>query len=191
MDGEAVDQVSTYYFLGLSFDTTHARMRAAQRNATHRNAGYATHHIPHNQQEQSGVMDTNQVATPDPFLYIHLVSHILSYLSLHKHYLARCFQVCKMWHSLTPPFFFKPHLSVAFLGPSQCGKSTLLGHLLYKTGNVKEEVMEDNIRVLEQAPMQMYNKFSMLLDVLKVYSPSISPLLTATHITFRRRGIEG
>eukprot|EP01114_Cavostelium_apophysatum_P020681 TRINITY_DN699_c0_g1_i6.p1 TRINITY_DN699_c0_g1~~TRINITY_DN699_c0_g1_i6.p1 ORF type:complete len:546 (+),score=84.35 TRINITY_DN699_c0_g1_i6:301-1938(+) len=60
----------------------------------------------------------------------------------------------------------KLHLNVVVLGPSQVGKSTLLGHLLCLTGDIQEHEKKKTFKEAEVAG-KTYKRFSWLMDNLK------------------------
>ena len=57
----------------------------------------------------------------------------------------------------------KPHISIAIIGPLDCGKSTSLGHLFYKNGTIKMSTFE-NIEKKAAAMGKASLKYAWLVD---------------------------
>ena len=61
----------------------------------------------------------------------------------------------------------KPHLSVAVIGHQQCGKSTLIGHLLCLCGAIDEHAMELNKQTALELALSRFSHWGWEMDKLK------------------------
>jgi len=61
----------------------------------------------------------------------------------------------------------KPHLNLVVIGHVDHGKSTMVGHLLYATGNIDKKTIDDYAKESEKTGMGDTFKFAWVLDRLK------------------------